>query len=143
MTVRDYLKQAFTLQKLINAKKSRIQDLRDMQYWVGSTIPDVKVQTSPKPDRICNITAMLMDAEAECLKDIARLVEVQREIESLINSLERPAHRYILYERYVNLKCWDEIAEDSGYNLRHVYKLHGGALSKIQDGIVWHSLDVV
>ena len=131
MTVREYLKQAFILQKLINTKKSRIQDLRDMQFSVRTSVPGVRVQSSPKLDPVGDLAVVLIDLIDECQKDIYRLLEIQREIEALINSVERLDYRLILYERYVNLKHWEDIAVDNNYSIQHVWRLHGKAIQKI------------
>ena len=40
--------------------------------------------------------------------------------------------RVILYGRYVNFYSWEKIAQDMGYSERHVLRLHGSALEKVQ-----------
>ena len=143
MTVKEYLKQAFILNKIIKAKQSRIQDLRETQSSVRTPNLGVRVQTSRKADPIGDITAVIIDLINECQKDIARLLDLQREIESLINRVERQDYRLILYERYVNLKRWEDIAWDNNYSLRMVHKLHGFGLNLLKECIEVHPLDVV
>jgi len=41
----------------------------------------------------------------------------------------------ILYERYINLKSWDDVAESVHYSLQHVHRLHGAVLLELQDVI--------
>ena len=131
LSAKEYLSQAFTLQKLIKAKMSRIQDLRDIQQWVGINYSKPKVQASPKPDPMGDATANLLDLVAECQMDICRLLGLQREIVSLIESVDHPVYRLILYERYVNLKCWEDIAVDNNYSTQHILRLHGKALQNV------------
>ena len=41
----------------------------------------------------------------------------------------------ILYERYINLKNWDDVAESVHYSLQHVHRLHGAVLLELQNVI--------
>jgi len=132
MTAKEYLYQAFTISRLIKAKETRIRDLRDMLERVTVTLSDDKVQSSPKPDPMGEFMATIVDLEAECRSDILRLISCQKEIEAVINTLEQPEHRLILFERYVNLKKWEDVAADNGYSEKHIFKLHGHALAKLK-----------
>lgn len=46
----------------------------------------------------------------------------------------------ILYERYINLKKWEDVADSVHMSIRHVHNLHGKALEKIKDCIELHFL---
>ena len=131
MSVKEYLKQAFTIDKLIRAKEKRIRDLRDRQESLGSAMSIVNVQTTPNKDRATDITVDLLDLIAECEVDIKKLLDIQREIKRLIDTVKRDDLRLILYERYINLKKWDDIAYDNNYSRRTVLYQHGKALQKI------------
>ena len=137
MTVKEYLSQAFVLRKLINAKESRIQDLRDRQQSLGGALSDVKVQTSIAQDPVGNVTAALLDLIAECRQDIERLLETQREIELTIKMVERSDLQLVLFERYVNLKRWEDIAADNNYSWDTVHRKHRAALVWIEKS-VWN-----
>jgi len=133
MNVKEYLSQAFTLNGLMNAKKSRTQQLRHMRESVaGGLQTHTKVQTTLKTDTMAELTAKILDAEDECNKDIARLVSVQCEIETTIELVAQPSYRLILYERYVNLKTWEEIAENNHYSLKWVHVLHKRGLDAVE-----------
>ena len=137
MNVKEYLSQAFLLRKLINAKKSRIQDLRDRQQWLGAALSDVKVQTSIAQDPVGNVTAALLDLIAECQNDIEKLLEIQSDIEATIEKVERSDLRLVLYERYVNLKRWEDVASDNNYSWDTVHRKHRAALAWIEKS-VWN-----
>jgi hypothetical protein len=132
LSAKTFLSQAFTVQRLINAKESRIQDLRDKQERIGQMNTAAKVKTSPKSDWMGEITAKLVDLIADCQRDYQRLLSIQREIETVINTVERADYRLILFERYINLKPWDRIATDNGYGEKHVFKIHGRALLAVK-----------
>ena len=127
----EYLEQAFMIDRLIKAKVTQIQELRDMCESLGGIRTDTKVQTSLKLDPLGDAVTSMMDSILYEEKEIARLIDVKKEIAAVISSVERDDYRLILYERYVNMKKWEEIAVDSGYSERHVKRLHGMALKKI------------
>ena len=128
MTTKEFLQQGFVIQKMIRAKEMRIQQLRDMQTKLGGGFTEVHVQSSPRPDRFAELTAKLLDLITECEDDISRLLDVQREIGAIINTVESENCRLILLERYINHKSWEQIAADNNYSLRSVYSIHGHAL---------------
>ena len=41
----------------------------------------------------------------------------------------------ILYERYINLKNWDQVADSVHYSLQHVHRLHGDVLLELKNEI--------
>lgn len=56
----------------------------------------------------------------------------------LIKELSDSTYRTLLIARYINCKTWEKIAEDMGYDVRHVHRLHGAALRKFKDVIECH-----
>jgi len=143
MSAKDYLQQAFVLQSLIKAKQARIVQLQEMQGFVGIRQTGTKVQAGRRRDPLGDVSATLLDLISECRRDILRLLAVQRRIKSLIETLPAPEHRLILFERYVNLKRWEDIAADNGYSLRHLHRIHTASLTDLEDGIECHCLDMV
>jgi len=131
MTAKEYLQQAFILDKLIKAKKSHIQYLRDIQEWVGGTLQEVKVQTSLKKDPVGDVTDDLLDCIEECRQEITRLLDIQRELKGLIEQVPKDSVRFILYERYINFKKWEDIAEIVNYSVVHVHRLHRQGLNEL------------
>ena len=133
MSTKEYLSQSFTLHRIIKARETRIQQLREM---LGSVTKGLqtggKVQTSLKLDAIGELTANLIDAEEECHKDIAKLCLLQKEIEEIIESVPQANHRLILYDRYILLNNWEDIAENNNYSLKWVHVLHNHGLKDVE-----------
>ena len=132
MDTKAFLGQGFALHGLIQAKKLRIRQLRDMCENISSGMTlNTKVQTSPKHDHIGELMAKIVDAEEAYLEDVIQLMSVQHEIEALVNTVEHANCRLILLERYVHLKEWDDIAKDNKFTLRWVQKLHKRGLELV------------
>lgn len=50
-----------------------------------------------------------------------------------IHAIENPDHEFILELRYINGLTWEEIADEMGYSVRHVHRLHEKALEEFAD----------
>ena len=119
---------------MINAKKAHIEYLKDMQdifgmsYFKDETENDTEdtddIDNTDNTDNIDNI-----DDIEQLKKDIARLYFLQKEIQSVIELVEDDDCRLILFERYVLLKKWKDISEDTHYSEKHPYKIHRKALN--------------
>ncbi|PKM72835.1 MAG: hypothetical protein CVU91_07350 [Firmicutes bacterium HGW-Firmicutes-16] len=76
-------------------------------------------------------------AYAELSKDIDnrvdQLIEIKREILSTINKISDGTLRTLLISRYINIKEWDDVAKDIGYEVRSTARLHGDALSQLTE----------
>jgi len=131
MTTKEYLSQSFILHRMIRAKESRIQDLHDMKERTGRLFTGVKVESTQERDSTGDLIAILVDLIAEYEADCLKLLETQQEIAAAIKAIEHADYQLILFERYVNLKQWEDIARDNNYSDKHVYKLHNAALKTV------------
>ena len=133
MGIKQYLKQAFTIDRFIKAKKTRIQYLKDQLEWLGSLPTNTKVQVNAPKDRLGDTVAVLLDAIVDTEREIKRLADLQQDIAELIAKVEQGDLQLVLYERYVNFKKWEDIAMDNNYSAKHVLKLHGKALRAVSE----------
>ena len=132
LTLRQYLKQAFTIQKNINAEKSRIMYLKEMSVFLGMSFSHDGVKTKHKQDKTADIVVEL----EECKSEILRLLSLQREIKRLVNSMPCDKGRLILYEHYVLLKKWPQVAKATDYSESQVYKIHNEALKELEKKMI-------
>ena len=139
MTVKQFLKQGFVLDKIINAKKTRIGYLQDQLEWLGSLPTLAKVRKSGSKDRLGDTIAVLLDAIAEVEKEIKKLANLQQSIADVIAQVEQTNLYLVLYERYVNLKRWEDIAYDLSYSTDNIFKLHGRGLQELEKSTVNYS----
>jgi len=71
-----------------------------------------------------DIIAKMVDLENEISADIDALVDLKREIVTAIKSVDNPEFRTLLELRYLCFKPWEQIALETGYDLRWLYRLH-------------------
>ena len=97
-----------------------VQDIHSTEIWLKS---------------IFNINREL-DFEREALKcsmERIEMLEKQREeIFNVINAINNPTYKQILYKRYVLGKKWEEISEELFYESQHIHRLHKKAIEEVR-----------
>jgi DNA-directed RNA polymerase specialized sigma subunit len=78
-----------------------------------------------------DVIAKIIDMQAEINADIDHLVDLKREIMQVIKAVQNPEHQTLLELRYLCFRSWEYVAEELGYNVRHVYRLHDEAVEQI------------
>ena len=135
MSVADYFKQAFTIDKMLRATKAQLEEVREKRLFVsGLNYEGSKVQNSPNVENINALSHLYMELEEKYLGDCFRLEVLKIEIKGHIDTLANPVHRLIMAERYVNLKSWEQIAVDCSYSYKYLTnRLHSEALQAVKE----------
>jgi hypothetical protein len=129
MSIKQFLNQAFYLNKLIEANKLELFRLRELAASVGS--PDLSkdyVKSSGNTDKIGEIVARIVDLEDVIQADIDRYIKIKADIRALIANVENDCLRLVLQKRYLNLGKWEQIAVSMNYSVMQIWRLHGKAL---------------
>lgn len=131
MQIKEYLNQAYKLNRLIECKQKQLDNLKSLSTTLGGCQNNDRVQTSIKPDKISSIIAKIVDLNEEINEDIDRYVDLKREIMQNIDRLEDGDQIQLLYKRYLEMKPWEYIAVEMDYSIRQIYRIHGEALKKM------------
>lgn len=132
MKSREYLGQAFYLDQRVNSKLEQIASLREIAMKTTSILTDSPLNTSINPYSMGDAISKIMDLENEINSDIDKLVDLKREIATLINGITTVEYKILLELRYLCFHTWEQIAEELGYNLRWIYRMHGKALNAFE-----------
>ena len=57
---------------------------------------------------------------------------MKREIMQVDKAVPNPEHQTLLELRYLCFKSWEDVAQELGYNVRHIYRLHDEAVEQIK-----------
>lgn len=132
MTAKRYLNQIRLIDQDI---QSRIEEKQRL-YATLIVSPSIThdVVTSSKTDAYDERYMKIIEAGEEIDKRIDVLVDKKIEASRKIDELDDLDNisAVILRERYINLKSWDEIAILMSFSQRHLNRLHGEALRKLQ-----------
>ena len=131
MTAKEYLSQAYRLDQRIDSKISQISSLNDLATKCTTTLSDMPRNPNCGTSTMADAISKIVDLQAEINCDIDHLVDLKREIVSVIKAVENVEYQTILEKRYLCFMTWEQIAVDMGYNVRHLYRLHDEALEKV------------
>ena len=131
MTPKEYLNQAYWLDRRIDSKLEQLSALKDMVTKTTSAMTDDVVSHTRNIHSMQDVVAKIIDMQAEINADIDRLVDLKSEIMHVIKDVRNPEHQTLLELRYLCFKSWEYVAEQMGYNVRHIYRLHDEAVEQI------------
>jgi len=133
LTTKEYLNQAYYLDKLINAKMEQQQQLRDLIMRITPTLSHDKSSGGSIENKKESYICKYADLEKEIESDIDRLINTKQEIESTINKIKNPKYRLLLTLKYINNKSYEDIAAEMDFkDVRWVHQLHKRALKVIE-----------
>ena len=131
MTAKEYLAQAFRLDQRINSKLEQVSKLRSMAMKATGSFQAERISGTKQHSPMESSLVKVIDLEYEINDDIDRLVDLKREMATLIERVNDPSQRLLLEMRYLCGNTWEDIAQKMGYDLRWVYRLHGKALQEV------------
>ena len=128
MTPKEYLQRYKTAQKEAEDVELRITQLR-LRYAAPSAIEysdmprahDSEHDLSDYMEKMDELTSYLVEK-------YKRRMGIEVDIYQRLDSMDRQEEREVLRYRYIDGMTWEQIAQRTGYVLRHIYRLHGNAL---------------
>lgn len=134
MEIKEYLKQAYLLDKRIQHYLEDIKRLRLMATSVSSPRYDIdRVQTSKNTEApFVKSLNKIMDLEAKINEKLILFISLKEQILDMISKLESVDEQLLLTYRYLNNMTWDEIAKELHASRATVLRWHGKALVKLK-----------
>lgn len=131
MTAKEYLNQAYWLDRRIDSKLEQLSALRDTATKTTAVMEGEVVSHTRNVHSLQDVIAKIMDMQTEINNDIDALVDLKRDIMRTIREIEDPEAQTVLELRYLCFKRWEEISEIMNYSVRRVYQIHDEALEKL------------
>ena len=136
MKAKDYLLQCRQIEEQIRQIDTEIQSLRDEQILLRSPWPDGQPHGTGKSDPVGDQAAKIVDLiqrlEVKQLKKRGELWLKRAEIIETIGLVQDEVLNRLLWLRYVQGVSFEEVAVDMHYSYRHVTRLHGEALQRVE-----------
>lgn len=132
MTAKEYLSQAYRLDQRINSKIEQVASLNELATKCTSTLTGMPRNPNRASSTMADAVEKIIDLQNEINRDIDRLVDLKREIVTIIKAIENPEYQTLLEKRYLCFLTWEKIAVDMGYDLRWLYRIHKRALDEIR-----------
>ena len=131
MTTKEYLSQAYRLDRRINSKLEQVASLNELATICTSTLTGMPRNPNRATSTMADAVAKIIDLQAEINRDVDRLVDLKRDMVRAIKGVNNTEYQTLLELRYLCFKTWEQIAVDMGYNVRHVYRLHDEAVESL------------
>lgn len=131
MTAKEYLSQAYRLDKRIDSKIEQLKSLNLLATKCTSTLSDMPKSQSAGNSQLEDTVVKIVDLQEEINKDIDSLVDLKRDIVRTIKSVQNPEYQIILELRYLCFKTWEEIAVQMNCSIDNVFKIRKSALKSV------------
>ena len=119
MTAKEYLSQAYRLDKRIDSKIEQLKSLNLLATKCTSTLSDMPKSQSISNSRLEDTVVKIVDLQEEINMDIDSLVDLKRDI---VKTIEL---------RYLCFKTWEEIAVQMNCSIDNVFKIRKNALKSV------------
>lgn len=131
MTAKEYLSQAYRLDKRIDSKIEQLKSLNLLATKCTSTLSDMPKSQSISNSRLEDTVVKIVALQEEINRDIDGLVDLKRDIVRTIKSVQNPEYQIILELRYLCFKTWEEIAVQMNCSIDNVFKIRKNALKSV------------
>lgn len=130
MTAKEYLRQAYRLNELIDSRIMELERLRDYSTRLTScSFEGERISKSRSTEApFAKIIEKILDLEKVINRDIDRHVDLKTEMNAAIDRVSNVDERLLLRYRYLNNYNWDEIAQLLNVSGRTVHRIHSSAL---------------
>ena len=116
MTTRDYLLQLRTIDYEIAMSESDAQSWRDLAMKLHHEPSDVRVDTSPAPDKMENLVVKAADCAIKAAKERDMLIYKKERIEKQIKAIEEKDLCFLLWLYYHDKHTHKEVARQMNYS---------------------------
>lgn len=129
MTAKQYLRQAYRLNELINSDIQELEQLKALSRSISSPNLSGMPSGSRKQEApFVNAVIKIVDLEKVIDAEIDRFVDLKKEIRDKLFQIKDKNERLILQNRYLLFHTWEQIAEELDFTPQWVQEIHKRAL---------------
>ena len=132
MTTKEYLRQLMDSRNELKSAIYTINEQRSLLTSISINTDNERVQSSSDPDKMSTMIGAILEREAELQIKVEKYLALENMLSAMIDKLPNPLHRDVLRCRYINCMTFDAIRVCIDKSLRHVTRIHGMALLKIE-----------
>ena len=133
MKAKEYMQQAFFLDKRINSLMRQVNNLWDQATNITQVLSDMPRNPSGETSKLENRVVDICDLTDEIRKQTDKLKELRKEMMGVVMKVPDPEYQLILQERYFEMLTWEDIACDINRSVRSAQLMHGKALEVVQE----------
>ena len=132
MKTKEYLRQAYRLNQIINSEIEEVAMVREMACSITSPVLGEKVQISHSgdPPFMRSMEKILM-LEENINREIGELVDLKSQMRDVIAAVPDTDERMVLRYRYIHNMTWEQIGSELNADKSTVRRWHGNALAHV------------
>ena len=131
MTAKQFLRKACFINESINTKLEQVHALHEMSLKTSSTI-SLAPGSQGKNRKFEDIILKAVALENEIDKEVDALINLKTDINTAIIMIDDPECRLVLEKRYMNMKSFEDIADEMNMCRSKVFSLHKKGLNEIE-----------
>ena len=132
MNAKEYMKQAHILIRRIERKRNEAKEIRIKASVPSSpSFSDMPKKATPNPQQKYDDVHRAIQLDEEANAAFEELEMLKAEFLLVIETVDDPDDRDLLYKRYIEFKEWKTVAAEIGYSESHTKRLHGMAVKKL------------
>lgn len=133
MTAKQYLRQAYRLNELINSDLAELEQLRVLSRSVSSpNLSGMPSGTRKQEAPFAKAVEKIIDLEKIIDAEIDRFVDLKKEIRAVIFQVSDNSQKLCLKLRYIQFEKWEVVASEMDLSLKQVHRIHNDALQAVQ-----------
>ena len=132
MKAKEYLHQAYRLDKRIQSNIEEMERLRELSTSVSSPSWGERVQTGRHTDALfVRYLERIEELQIKINDEVDNLVALKEQIRCVINEVADTDERMVLRYRYVHNFTWEQIGDELNADRTTVYRWHNTALNHV------------
>lgn len=134
VTAKQYLRQAYRLNELINSDLAELEQLKVLSRSVSSPNLSGMPSSGTRNTEPAFVRAIekIIDLEKVINQEIDRFVDLKKEIREVINQVQDNSQRLVLKLRYIQFYKWEAVASEMDLSLKQVHRIHNEALQAVK-----------
>ena len=133
MTAKEYLSQAYYIQKMIDAKCEQLEIHRHIATKATSFITARNMSGTDRASKVELHAEQTLMLEEEIKEELERLCKVKSDIAKVIESVEDKQQRTALELYHLNFKKQWEVAKIMHYSRRQIIRILNNAWSDLDE----------
>ena len=132
MKAKEYLHQAYRLDKRIQSNIEEMERLRELSTSVSSPSWGERVQTGRHTDALfVRYLERIEELQIKINDEVDHLVALKAEIRDAINEVMDIYERMVIRYRYVHNFTWEQIGDELNADKSTIRRWHGNALNHV------------
>ena len=123
---KEYLNQYQESQRALKRIEDTIYELRSFKMYPSAIIDGLPRSAEHKD--LSDYAVKLDQLVARYYRQRYKRIKIFDEIMQKIEKHQDETERQLLFERYIKCAKWEDIAEEMGYSLQHIHRLHNKAI---------------